>query len=89
MKRDVKIMNELYRRSFAASEPKGDWDELVANATIDDEGKKEIPFMEYECEAEVLEKILNDVMKEYKVPKIKRSQFAISFYLGCSPKTKM
>ena len=44
--------------------------------------------MDYECEAEVLEEILDSVMKEFKVPVRKRKSFAFGFYLGCSPKTK-
>jgi hypothetical protein len=86
--RDEKILHELYRRAFAASTPKGDFDKLVENATINERGQKEIPFMDYECEAEVLEEILNSVMKEFKVRVRERKSFEFGFYLGCSPKTK-
>ena len=89
MKKDEKIIHELYRRSFAASTPKGDWDELLANATTNDRGEKEIPFMDYECELDVMEQILTDVLKENRVPKWRRRQFETAFWLGCSPKTKI
>ena len=87
--KEEKILHELYRRSFKASEPSADWDELLENATINEEGQKEIPFMDYECEQEILENIFNDVMKEYKIAKHKRKSYSITFYLGCSPKTKL
>jgi hypothetical protein len=87
-KRNDKILHELYRRAFAASTPKGDFDYLLENATINERGQKEIPFMDYECESEVLEEILDSVMKEFKVPVRERQSFSFAFYLGCSPKTK-
>ena len=80
MKKDEKIIHELYRRSFAASTPKGDWDELLANATTNDRGEKEIPFMDYECELDVMEQILTDVLKENRVPKWRRRQFETAFW---------
>lgn len=88
MTKDEKILHEIYRRAFAASTPPGNWDELLANATINEEGRKEIPFMDYECEHEVLESIFEGVMKENKVPQWRRRAFYTSFMLGCSPKTK-
>ena len=87
--RDEKILHELYRRAFAASTPKGDFDLLLENATTNERGQKVIPFMDYECEAEVLEEILDSVLKEFKVPVRKRKSFEFGFYLGCSPKTKI
>jgi len=87
--KDDKILHELYSRAFAASTPKGDFDLLLENATTNERGQKVIPFMDYECEAEVLEEILNSVFKEFKVPVRKRKSFEFGFYLGCSPKTKI
>ena len=89
MTKDEKILHEIYRRAFAASEPPGDWDKLLENATINEEGRKEIPYMDYECEHEVLESIFETVMKENKVPKWKKRAFYTSFMLVCSPKSKL
>jgi hypothetical protein len=86
--KEEKILLELYRRSFASSTPKGDFDELMRNATINEFGQKEIPYLDYECEEEVMEEIFESVMKEFKVPLIRRKAFRFNFYLGCSPKTK-
>lgn len=88
MTKDEKILHELYRRSFAASTPKGDWDELLANATVNKEGQKEIPFMDYEIDGELLDEIFYSTLKEFKIPKRRHFQFSMSFYLGCSPKSK-
>lgn len=87
--KDDKILHELYRRAFAASTPKGDFDLLLENATTNQWGQKEIPYMDYECESEVLEEIFNSVMEEFKVPVSRRNAFNFHFYLGCSPKTKI
>jgi hypothetical protein len=88
MTKDEKILHEIYRRAFAASEPPGDWDKLLENATVNQNGQKEIPFMDYECEEETMESIFENVMKEFKVPRWRRRAFHASFMLGCSPKTK-
>lgn len=82
------ILHELYRRAFAASTPYGNWDKLLAEAVINDQGEKVIPYMDYECEGAVLEDIFHTVMKEYKVPKGVQNRFSFLFYLGCGPKTK-
>jgi hypothetical protein len=90
MKQDkiTEILFEMYRRAFAASTPKGDFDKLVENAVVNKDGIKEIPFMDYECEHSVMEEIVKNVLKEKKVPKHKHDLFYRSFMLGCSPKTK-
>jgi|688.fasta_scaffold195208_3 hypothetical protein len=83
-----KILHELYRKAFKASTPSGDWDELYANAPLNEFNQKVIPFMDYECEQEVMEEILETTLKEYKVPKWRKRSFEITFWLGCSPKSK-
>jgi len=88
-KKFKEILFEMYRRSFAASTPKGDWDELLANAEVNEEGQKIIPFNDYECEIEVMEDIVNDVLTEYNVRGTDIAIFKYNFYLGCSPKTKV
>lgn len=88
-KKDDLILHELYRRAFAASTPYGNWDKMLEKARINERGEKEIPFMDYECDENTLEDIFNTVMKENKIPKWKQKAFSFSFYLGCSPKTKV
>ena len=87
-RKDFEIMCEMYRRAYAASTPVGDFDALVENASINEFGQKVIPYLKYECEQEVMDQIIADVLKEYKVPKRRHQLFRNSFMLGCSPKTK-
>jgi len=87
-RRDFEIMSEMYRRAYAASTPIGDFDAMVHNAPRNEFGQKVIPYLKYECEQEVMEQIIIDVLKEYKVPKRRHELFRNSFMLGCSPKTK-
>jgi hypothetical protein len=35
-----------------------------------------------------MEEILETTLKEYKVPKWRKRSFEITFWLGCSPKSK-
>lgn len=86
--KELDVLFEMYRRAFAASEPKGDFDELLEKAETNELGQKVIPFLDYECEQEVMDNIVEDVLKEYKVPKKHHDKFRFSFMLGCSPKTK-
>lgn len=88
MSRDEKIIHEIYRDMFKASTPSGDWDELLENATINERGEKEIPFMDYEIDKDEMENIFNKAMKKYRIPKYRICQFKFTVYLGCSPKTK-
>jgi hypothetical protein len=85
--KDEEIMHEIYRRAFAASTPPGDFDELMAKAETNEFGQKVIPYMDYECSNEVMEKILQDTLNEYKVPKHRIKAFSFNFWLGCSPKS--
>jgi hypothetical protein len=84
---DVDILHEIYRRVYKASTPSADWDELLASATLNEHGQKDIKFMEYECSKETMEEILINTLKEHKVPTWRRPAFVASFWLGCSPKT--
>ena len=87
-KKEEQALWECYRRLFKASEPSANFDELVANATINDQGQKVIDFMAHEIDEDVYEQILKDVLKEFKISKHRSRAFSISIALGCSPKFK-
>ena len=89
LKKDDKICWEIYRLLYAASSPPADFDELVANATIDEKGQKHIPFMEHEIDERVMSLIIDSVLKEKKVKKDKWQMFKNTIYLGCSPKSRI
>lgn len=84
--KDEEILNELYRKSYAASTPYADWDELLEKAELNEFGQKVIPFNDYTCPKEKLEEIFDETMKKYKVSESKRKAFSFHFWLGCSPK---
>lgn len=86
--KDTKVMLEIYRKAFAASTPIGDFDKLMSEAEINEFGQKTIPFMDYELDDDIAQKIINEVLKEYKVPKHKHQMFFTSYWFGCSPKNK-
>lgn len=88
-KTDYEILLEIYRRVYAVSEPPANFDELVANAELNERGEKVIKFMDYECEEAVMQNIFDETMKKYKIKGRKQNQFSFSFWLGCSPKTKL
>lgn len=87
-KTDYEILLEIYRKVYAVSEPPADFDELVANAEINERGEKVIKFLEYECEEAVMQQIFDEIMTKYKIKGQRQKQFSFSFWLGCSPKTK-
>jgi hypothetical protein len=85
----IEALYEAYRRAYKVSTPSADFDYLMNNAETDDNGAKVIPYMEYECEDDIMSQILDDVIKEYKIKDIwDQKAVRISFWLGCSPKTK-
>ena len=85
---DYEILLEIYRKVYAVSEPPADFDELVANAELNERGEKVIKFLEYECEEAVMQKIFDETMAKYKIKGQRAKAFSFSFWLGCSPKTK-
>jgi hypothetical protein len=87
--RDEKILWEIYRELFKQSEPSGDFDLLVENAEIDEHGKKHIPYNEYVIDLEEMDKIIETILRKYRIPVWRRPSYRFAIYLGCSPKTKM
>ena len=87
--KEDKTLYEIYRRLFAAATPSGDFDKLVANAKIDEHGRKHIPFMDYEITSNDMDNIIMTVLKENKIKKGDWGKFKTTVYLGCSPKTKI
>jgi hypothetical protein len=87
-KNEEAALMECYRRLYKASTPSADFDKLVENAKLNERGQKVIPFNDYELEQADLDRIINEVMREYKIRKYRRQAFTATIYLGCSPRTK-
>jgi hypothetical protein len=78
---------ECYRRLFKQATPSADFDLLCENATLDEQGRKIIPFLDYELEDGKFKQIISEVIKQYKIKSLRRKAFEITILLGCSPKT--
>jgi hypothetical protein len=89
-KRIENAMLDCYRDLFANSTPKGDFDKLMEEASLNEFHQKVIPFMDYEIDEEdfdsILQKYIDD--KSLKLSKHEKRGFSISIHLGCSPKFK-
>ena len=88
-KKDLKeILFDIYRDLYANSEPKADFDELVNNAEVDSEGRKIIPYNDYEIDDELMDRIVETHLRANRLSSIDRGRLKISVYLGCGPRTK-
>ena len=83
-----KELLETYRRMFKISRPEGDFDKLVENAPLNEWKEKDIPFNDFLINEDDYDKIINDIIKEYKIPKYIRQRYKQTIALGCSPKIK-
>lgn len=88
MKKDDKILLEIYRRMYKAATPSADFDKLMEEAEINEWGQKDIKYANYTIDEDVYEDILKDVLKSYRVPLNRRRLFVNTVALGCSPKFK-
>ena len=77
---------DCYRELFANSTPKGDFDKLVEEATVNERGQKVIPFDNYELSEEKFQEIIVATLKKHKVPKSLHESFSAAIHLGCSPR---
>jgi len=87
--RDEMILFDFYRRVYKAATPSADFDELLENATINERGQKEIDYNAYEIDEVIMDQIIKDIFKQYRVPVYRRKAFNFEFHLGCGPKTKL
>jgi hypothetical protein len=95
MKRREKIDNlilDIYRELYKKATPPADFDKLVENATLNERGQKEIPFMDYEIE----DSVMNDILRTMTTRKAcgmilnthEKRLINFQIILGCSPKSK-
>jgi len=83
-----KLLLETYTRMFALSEPTADFIKLVKEAKLNEQGKKEIPFLEHEITEFNYDKVILTMIKKYKLRGYMIRQFKHTIALGCSPKIK-
>jgi hypothetical protein len=84
-----KAMMHCYRELFANATPPASFDELLENATTNEQRQKVIPFLDYEIDEDVFEKIVADTIKMYKINRsFLKQSFRFTIMMGCSPKFK-
>lgn len=89
MTKDERICWEIYRDLYDNAEPKANFDELVANAKINERGQKEIPYTDYQINSDLFDEIFEKHMKKNKIPQRTQRAFRFEIYLGCGPSTKI
>ena len=91
MKKTVvnEAMTHCYRELYKNATPPADFDKLVEEAPVNEHGKKDINFMAYEIEEDVMENIINNTLKKFKITTpYMAKKFRQAIYLGASPKYK-
>ena len=83
-----KAILDCYRELYLNSEPEADFDELVKNAKLNDNGQKDIEFMKYEIDEDKFYSIIDDIIIKHKIRKDLIQYFKNTILLGCSPKFK-
>lgn len=84
------IIHEMYVEMYKAAEPSTDYDELIANAHINENGAKIIDFDSYTIDREAFEFILEHIQKKWKIRKNSINYKILNFnaYLGATPRFK-
>lgn len=82
------ILHDVYVDLYKNAEPSEDFDYLVENAAIGDDGKKIIPYNDYEIDDTIMDNIVNYHIKGNKLSESDASSIRFYAYLGCSPRSK-
>jgi hypothetical protein len=82
------ILYQIYKRVYAVSSPVGDFDKLMEEAELNDEGKKVIPFWNYQIDEKECNQIIEEIFKEYKVKNYYKQRFINTFMVGACPEFK-
>ena len=76
-----KIILEIYRRMYREAKPKASIDKIIKSG----EGKMPNWFMAYYLDSDRELEIIEEVLKEFKVPKFRWDSFRTEILLGSSP----
>lgn len=80
------VLRECFRELYLASTPSVNFDDLVANATINEYGEKDIPFNDHLISESKFYEILKSVLKKSNLTKWEKHIVEKECFLGCSPK---
>lgn len=78
-----------YRELYKEATPSADFDELVANAPINEQGQKVVDYNSYQLSREKYEEIVEAHIKKNKLKSYEAKGFRIEMYLGCGPSSKI
>ena len=78
--KEFEIIMEIYRRIYKVATPSVDFDDLPY---MDKNSKF---FDDYTIKQEVMDEIIENAMKEFKIKKRERLSYKNTIYLGCSPR---
>jgi len=76
---------------YANSTPSADFNKLVEEAPVNEEGQKVVDFMSYEIDHNKMQEIVDkheNMLKKKRVNELHLKSFRFNIYLGCSPKSK-
>jgi hypothetical protein len=79
---------DCYKELYKESTPSADFDELVKNATINEQGQKMIDFDAYEIDFDKYHEIVEKYIKKIKLTSYEERGFRFEMFLGCGPRTK-
>ena len=83
--RNYNVVMDTYRALYRASTPSADFDKLVEEAELDEDGRKVIPFENYIVEPSKMDEIIMEQAKKGKLTKHETELLKTQVYLGCSP----
>jgi len=78
-----------YRELYKEATPSADFDELVANAPVNEQGQKVVDYNAYRLSREKYEEIVEAHIKKNKLKAYEAKGFRIEMYLGCGPSSKI
>ena len=86
-KKEVELIRDCYRELYKKSTPSVNFDLLMENATINEDGEKEIPMNDYVIDRKLFEEIVNKYKNKIRGPEYRKRAFSNSIYLGAGPKS--
>jgi len=78
-----------YRELYREATPSADFDELVANAPVNEQGQKVVDYDAYRLSHKKYEDIVESHIKKNKLTGHYAKGFRIEMYLGCGPSSKI
>ncbi len=80
---------DCYRELYKKATPSADFDELVANAPLNERGQKVVDYNAYKLDRFTYEDIVEKHIKRNKLKTFEAKGFRIEMYLGCGPTTNI